>query len=112
MCDSDEKGREINTIFPIPSGKRFCRLPSENSKRARSFSADESRMASFDRGTGILRVYDTSTGKLIRHIGPVRSTAIEFFSSEPGTAWPCREGDFFRRRLTGRSSASEAADAG
>jgi WD40 repeat protein len=70
MCDSDSQGRkEINTIFAIPSGKRLCRLPSENSKLAWSFSADESRVASFDWKSGIIRVHDTATGKLIRQIG-------------------------------------------
>ena len=69
MCDSNGQGKEINTIFAIPSGKHLCRLPSENSKLRWSFSADESHVASFDWGTGIIRVHDTATGKLIRQIG-------------------------------------------
>jgi WD40 repeat protein len=67
--DQDGKFREINTIFAIPSGKRLCRLASENSNSEWSFSADESRVASFVRETGVLQVHDTATGKLIRQMG-------------------------------------------
>ncbi len=67
--DRDGNSQEINTIFAVPSGKRLCRLPSENSKSGWSFSADESRVASFDRATGVIQVHDTATGKLIRQIG-------------------------------------------
>jgi hypothetical protein len=67
--DPDGNFRQINTIFAVPSGKRLCRLPSETSKQGWSFSADESRVASFDHGTGIIRVHNTTTGELIRQIG-------------------------------------------
>jgi WD40 repeat protein len=72
MRDFDGRGgkeREIITLFAIPSGKRLCQLPSEELKLGWSFSADESRLATFDWGTGIIRVHDTATGKLIRKIG-------------------------------------------
>jgi WD40 repeat protein len=69
LRDSDGQGREINTLFAIPSGKRLCRLPNENLTRAWSFSADETRAAFFEWGTGVIRVHDTATGKLIRQIG-------------------------------------------
>ncbi len=67
--DKDGNFREIVTIFAIPSGKRLCKLPTETSKQGWSFSADESRVAFFDRGAGIIRVHDTATGELIRQIG-------------------------------------------
>jgi WD40 repeat protein len=65
----DGKVREINTIFAIPSGKQLCRLPTEYGTSDWTFSADESRVALFEKHTGNIHVYETATGKLIRKLG-------------------------------------------
>jgi WD40 repeat protein len=68
MYDSESNGKEIDTVFAIPSGKKLYQLASRMSTLAWSFSADDSR-AAFFQSDGIIRVHDTATGKLVWQLG-------------------------------------------
>ncbi len=70
MRDHRCDGKETVTLFAIPTGKRLFQLTFNKftGTDCWSFSADEARVAFFERGNGI-HVHDTATGKLIWKTG-------------------------------------------
>lgn len=75
-CD----GKELDTVFAIPSGERLWQLSLTHGTGDWSFSADESRVAFADRGRNVvapIRVHDTATGKLLGQFGKPDSYPYE-----------------------------------
>jgi WD40 repeat protein len=63
FCD----GKEVDTLFAIPSGKRLWQFRFDRGGTyCWSFSADESRVAFLEMRTRMIRVHETATGKLLR----------------------------------------------
>jgi WD40 repeat protein len=71
--DLECNGTETYTLFAIPSAQQRFSLSFENGALEWSFSADDSRVACFDRSAGWIRVYETATGKLLQQIDPLDS---------------------------------------
>jgi WD40 repeat protein len=74
LAGNDEKGKEIERLFAVPSGKLLCQLPAIDlipgaSLRPLAFSSDGSMVALFGREDGQIRVFETATGKLRYSLG-------------------------------------------
>jgi WD40 repeat protein len=91
---SDNQGEESEHIYAVPSGKLVCRLPAAASSRNRgaillmepgdpgknlAFSPDERLVAQCARGDGLIRIFDTETGKLRHSLGK----KLEFDQGRP-----------------------------
>ena len=71
MQDRSCEGKEVNTVFALPTGKRLWTLSRDMhvGTGGWSFSADESRVAFMELEAGTVQVRDMSTGKLVRTFG-------------------------------------------
>jgi hypothetical protein len=71
MQDRTCDGKEVDTLFAIPSGKRLCQLSFKRHEGTCcwSFSGAENRVAFFEDSTSMIHVHDTATGKLLGKFG-------------------------------------------
>jgi WD40 repeat protein len=67
MRDRSCDGKEVDTLFAIPSGKRLWQVSFHDLPQTCcwSFSGDESRVVFFESGTGVVQVRATASGKLL-----------------------------------------------
>jgi WD40 repeat protein len=63
-------GRERGVVFAVPSGKLLRRLPAQSLGCAWAFTADDERVALFRGEDGLIDVYATATGELLRRLVP------------------------------------------
>jgi WD40 repeat protein len=78
FCD----GKTVDTVYAIPQGKRlwqlsfFSRKGVVNGTCCWTFSANESRLAFFDRTNETIHVRDAVTGKLLSQFGKYRGPVV------------------------------------
>ncbi len=71
MQDRSCDGKEVDTVFAIPTGKRLWQVQFNGhyGTDCWTFSANESRVAFFDRCANTIHVRDTATGGLLEQFG-------------------------------------------
>jgi WD40 repeat protein len=76
MQDRSCDGKEVDTVFAIPKGKRLWQLSCDRhvGTCCWTFSTDESRVAFLETSTGMIHVRDTATGELLRQLGNYRGS--------------------------------------
>jgi WD40 repeat protein len=75
LAGKDGKGKNVEHLFAVPTGKLLCQLPplaeapTMSSARHAAFSADARLVAVFCREDGHIHVVETATGKVIHALG-------------------------------------------